>query len=38
MAVVKQQLEDEGVKSFADAFPALLASIENPARLDKTDK
>jgi transaldolase len=28
MAVVAQQLEDEGVKSFADAFTALLASVE----------
>jgi transaldolase len=28
MAAVTQQLEDEGVKSFADAFTALLASVE----------
>jgi transaldolase len=28
MAAVTQQLEDEGVKSFTDAFTALLASIE----------
>lgn len=28
MAMVTQQLEDEGVKSFSDAFTALLASVE----------
>jgi transaldolase len=28
MAVVTQQLEDEGVKSFADSFSALLDSVE----------
>ena len=29
MAVVTQELEDEGVKSFADAFTSLLASVES---------
>lgn len=35
MAVVTQELEDEGVKSFADAFTSLLASVET-RRLEQT--
>ena len=33
MAAVTQQLEDEGVKSFADAFSALLTSVEQRRQL-----
>jgi transaldolase/glucose-6-phosphate isomerase len=35
MAVVTQELEDEGVKSFADAFTSLLESVET-RRLEQT--